>query len=301
VRDRRSLLKSCALGGAALGGAAALAVGGRRSPTTDRREAGTAAGDGPTTALVAGSLLGVATGTEGAAVEAHGSAAVRRLVVNGLRSPDAVALADPRLFAGVDPDPTLFATNALVLAYRPGSEYAGRVERDPLGALTASGVRIGRTDPDRDPLGYRTVMALDLLADRGVDPEAVLGRTSVHPETTLLPTLAEGKLDAAFAYRSMAVEADLPYADLPDRANFSSPAHAAAYAEASYDLDGRRIRGAPIRYAAAARTDAGRAWTRRLVTAGPALRAAGFGVPEGYPTDDAPGPATPSRDGTPGT
>ena len=95
---RRGLLRT---GGVAT----AMAAGGT---FVAGRFVGEAGGSEPT-ALVAGSLLRLATRVPGASVEAHGSAAVRRLVVEGLRTPDAVALADSRLFDGVSGRATLLS------------------------------------------------------------------------------------------------------------------------------------------------------------------------------------------------
>lgn len=277
--SRRSALS--ALGTAVTAGAVGSAVLGT----------GTRAGDGGESgridALVAGSLLRVADAVPGATVEAHGSAAVRRLVVGGARRPDAVALADPRLFDGIARRGTLFATNALVLAYDPDSPGAGAPTGDWRAIIERPGVRIGRTDPERDPLGYRTVMALRLAARRsGVDAGRVLGRSRVFPETGLLNALEAGGIDAAFAYRNMAVQRDLPYVALPDAIDFSDPSNADLYATVSCDVGDRRIAGAPIRYAAAATTAAGERWVERLVTGRRRLRRAGFPVPEGYPARD---------------
>ena len=245
--------------------------------------------DDAASALVAGSLLRVATRVPGASVEAHGSAAARRLVTEGLREPDAVALADPGLFDGVSERATLFATNALVVAYDPASPHAGRLERDWRGALAADDVRVGRTDPARDPLGYRTVMALELAERHGwVDAGSVLDRSAVLPETDLMNALEGGAVDAAFAYRSMAVERGLPAVALPARIDFSDPDRAGTYASASYELDHATVRGAPIRYAAAATTPRGESWVNRLVAARELLESSGFGVPADYPRYDVP-------------
>ena len=237
-------------------------------------------------ALVAGSLQGVAGEVGQASVEAHGSVACRRLLADGVREPDAVALADPRLFAGLAERATCFATNALVVAVAPDSpaaEYATDGDDDWRALLADAELALGRTDPERDPLGYRTVMALRLAAD--VDAEAVLDRTNVLPETGLLRTLEAGGIDAAFAYRNMAVEHDLPHVDLPDAVDFSNPDLADEYAEASVELADRTVTGAPIRYAARARTDRGRDWVRALTSARGTLTDAGFGVPESYPAE----------------
>ncbi|WP_135827021.1 substrate-binding domain-containing protein [Halorussus ruber] len=245
--------------------------------------------DGPTdrergraTVLVAGSLQQIATKVGAASVEAHGSVACRRLLEDGLRDPDAVALADPRLFSGLTDRVTCFATNALVVALREdlADEY------DDWRALVSDSDRtLGRTDPERDPLGYRTVMALR-LADRnggGIDAEAVLDRTNVFPETGLLRTLEAGGIDAAFAYRNMAVEHDLPSLALPDRIDFSNPEFADDYARASVELNDRTVTGAPIRYAANARTPRGEEWVEKLTGAIETLETRGFGIPDSYP------------------
>lgn len=240
------------------------------------------------TALVAGSLLHVARSVPGAAVEANGSAAVRRMVVEGLREPDAVALADPRLLSGVADRATLFATNALVVAYDPASRYADELRADWRSAVRAEGIRLGRTDPARDPLGYRTVMALRLAERRSGLDAAVLDAATVLPETDLLNVVEGGAVDAAFVYRNMAVERDLPYVGLPAAIDFSDPAHAEAYATVSYELDHATIEGAPIRYAATATTDRGGPWVERLVSGRERLAEGGFGVPDGYPRRDRP-------------
>lgn len=276
ARSRRTLLRG--LGGVAgIGGIGALVYG------------ATSAGDESSTpeALVAGSLLRLANRIPDATVEAHGSVAVQRLIHNGMRDPDAVALADPRLFEGISERATLFATNALVIAYAPGSEHATAIEEDWRTAIERDGIRLGRTDPTQDPLGYRTVMALRLAESASdVEPRRVLGNARIFRETDMLNLVEGGKVDAAFAYRNMAVQRDLPYVPLPDEIDFSSPDHADAYSRVSYDLGERTVQGAPIRYAATALTAAGREWIERLVTGEQLLENTGFVVPAGYPRRD---------------
>lgn len=230
---------------------------------------------GAPSALVAGSLQSVASDVSGAQVEAHGSVSCRQFVVDGLRDPDALALADPRLFDGLV-EPTLFATNSLVLAHAPDVTPPA----DWRDAVRDDGVTIGRTDPQRDPLGYRTVLALRLAA---VDADDALPSMPVYPETSILRTLAGGGLDAVFCYRSMAETHDLPYVDLPASVDFSDPALAEEYASVSVEVDGETLRGAPIRYGAAALSDAGEPWVASLVEGRERLEEAGFTVPASYP------------------
>jgi len=241
--------------------------------------------DAGVAALVAGSLLSVASDVPGATVEAHGSLAARRLVTEDARAPDALALADPALFAGLTENVVLFATNALTLAYDPDSAHAGALRDDWTSALRDDEIRVGRTDPAVDPLGYRTVLALRLAARRGlldaVDP--VLANTTPLPETQIARVLDTGKLDAAFVYRSMAAEYGVPTVDLPAAIDFSDPDHAETYGAVSLDIGERTVSGGPIRYGAAALTDRGRSWVRDLTRDADRLRDHGFGAPDGYP------------------
>lgn len=275
---RRSVLRGLGLT-AAVGGVSSLATRGfgfGRATTS-------------ATALVAGSLLELAAQIPGASVEAHGSVAVRRLVLDGLREPDVIAVADPRLLGGLVDRASLFASNAVVLAYHPNSSYAASLEDDWRSALLAEDLRLGRTDPKKDPLGYRTVMALRLAERRsGLEASSVLDDSRVFLETDLLNALEGGRLDAAFTYRNMAVGRDLPHVTLPAAIDFSDPARAATYRTVSVDLGGTKVHGTPIRYAAAPLTDEGTAWAERLVSGREQLQEAGFTVPTDYPRRDAP-------------
>ena len=88
--SRRSFLRKVGAGVVGLSGIlAAGTVGGRLF---------LGGGETVPSVLVAGSLQGVADRVGDASVEAHGSLAARRLVVEGARDPDAMALADPLLF-----------------------------------------------------------------------------------------------------------------------------------------------------------------------------------------------------------
>lgn len=276
--SRRSALRRLGLT-AVVGGTGTLgyAAYGSGEPTATAR------------ALVAGSLLEFANRIPGASVEAHGSVAVRRLILDGLREPDAVALADPRLFDGISRQATRFATNAVVLAYDPDSRFAPALEADWRTAIQRDGIELGRTDPRQDPLGYRTVMALR-LAERayGVAAQSVIDSAGVYLETDLLNVLEGGTLDAAFAYRSMAIQRGLPYVELPDEIDFSNPEFDATYSSVTYDLDGETVQGSTIRYAATALTATGEPWVDRLVAATDQLRGAGFIVPSNYPVVDTP-------------
>ncbi|ELZ23623.1 sulfate/thiosulfate/molybdate ABC transporter substrate-binding protein [Halosimplex carlsbadense 2-9-1] len=258
---------------------------------------GDSGGGRPISVLAAGSLqLAFSEGFRAAVdrpvqVEAHGSVTVARLVAEGRRDPDVVALADTALFDRVLPAEwhAEFATNALVVAHTD-SDAGRRVAEadrwfDPVADGAAS---LGRTDPDLDPLGYRTLFALDLASeyyDRPGLGDALVDPRQVYPETSLLSRFETGDLDAAVVYRSMAEDRGYDYVDLPAEIDLSDPDHAEAYGAVSYDLpDGETVRGAPITYGAVAREDGDRvAETFETLVGGEYLGDHGFVVPEGFP------------------
>lgn len=237
-------------------------------------------------------------------IEAHGSVAVARLVAEGKRDPDIVSLADAALFDG-PLHPTWhveFATNALVLAYNPDTAAGRRLaEAGPEAwyePLLRSEVRLGRTDPDLDPLGYRTLFALDLASRYYEIPDLsprVLEPRQIYPETALISQFEVGAIDAAFTYRSMATARGYAFVEFPREINLSSPAHARNwYEQASYRLpDGKVVRGAPISYASTIRHLRPEVQTVfRRQCRGAYLTAFGFSVPDDYPRihGDAPAP-----------
>ncbi len=163
-------------------------------------------------------------------IEAHGSVEVARLVAENQKTPDIIAVADTMLF-----DSPIharwyatFATNALVLAYDPSTASGQRLEdagRDSwYEVLGSEDVRLGRTDPDLDPLGYRSLFLLDLATDHydtTRDLRAnITHQDQLYPETQLLSQFETGGIDAAIAERSPGVRST------PGRTSRPSPSRA---------------------------------------------------------------------------
>jgi len=301
-RSRRSVLASAAGAAGVVGTAGSAALAGCTTLSGSPE---------PVRVLAAGSLQrAVDDGLREAvdapiALESRGSAALARLVADGQRDPDVLALADVALFDRILDDPwyAAFATNALAVATAdtPGGrrvqDAAAADDRHWYDPLLAADAALGRTDPDLDPLGYRTLFALDLLAAHHDHPdlrEAVTAPDQVYPETALLSQLDTGAVDAAVVYRSMATDHGHPLVDLPSTVDLSDPDRADAYAAATYDLpDGGTVRGDAIEYGATLRApgdDAARGVFEELL-AGDYLDAHGFEVPDAFPrfTRDAPG------------
>ncbi|WP_435184323.1 extracellular solute-binding protein [Halobellus sp. EA9] len=236
-------------------------------------------------------------------VESHGSARVARLVAEGQKDPDIVSVADVALFDGpLDPEwYAEFATNAIVVAYNPETEGGRRVadagREGWYRPILAGAVDLGRTDPDLDPLGYRTLFALDLATGHyGTERDlrtAIPERDQIYPETQLISQFETGSIDAAIAYRSMAVERDYDYLDLPAEIDLSDPAFAESYATSTYELpSGTVIEGGPISYGSTIRRDGPSVRdVFEAHVAGEYLPAYGFDRPDDYPrySGNAPG------------
>jgi molybdate/tungstate transport system substrate-binding protein len=228
-------------------------------------------------------------------VEAHGSAEVARLVADGQKDPDIVALADVSLFESPLRPAWYaeFATNSVVVAYNPETEGGERLaaagpDRWYRPLLTGD-VSLGRTDPALDPLGYRALFVLELAADYyGTDADlraTIPRREQVYPETQLVSQFETGSIDAAITYRNMATARGYDYVELPAEIDLSTPLFAERYASATYELPGGKVvRGAPISYAATVRHESPAVFdTFDRLTTGAYLDAFGLVVPDDYP------------------
>jgi molybdate/tungstate transport system substrate-binding protein len=141
-----------------------------------------------------------------------------------------------------------FATNEISLVYSHNSARAGEVNaRNWHDVLLRKNVRFGRSDPNRDPCGYRTEMLFQLaekhyrlpaLAER---LRAKDGRRFIRPkETDLLVLLEAGEIDYLFIYRSVGLQHGLEVLRLPDEINLRDPEKSALYNTATVQVTGRK-------------------------------------------------------------
>jgi molybdate/tungstate transport system substrate-binding protein len=180
-------------------------------------------------------------------------------------TPDVLALADPDLFpALLEPRFTswhaLFGRNRMVLAYTPRSRFASEIRATNWWEVLARpGVQVGRSDPNTDPSGYRTLLVWQLAGlHYGVpDMEARMLRAApprnVRPrEADQVALLQAGELDYIWTYENLAALMALPYLKLPDAVDLGAPADSMIYARASTRVLGKRagdtitVRGRPI-------------------------------------------------------
>ena len=227
---------------------------------------------GSLVALVENDLGPTFTKASGITVQgrAGGSVALAHMILDGLQIPDVFVSADPgvnRLLLSSAPGPSApwfltVARTTMVIAYSPRSRFAPAFRDVAAGrrawyeVLASPGLRLGRTDPQLDPKGYRTVLMLR-LAERYYQRPGLEARllgapenpAQTFPEEALVGRLESGQLDAGFFYLTEVREQRLPYLAVPDEINLGNPAMARLYAQAAYtDSAGQVRRGAPIVY-----------------------------------------------------
>ena len=200
--------------------------------------------------------------------ESAGSLETARKITELGKIPDVVALADHGIFPQLLVPQHMewyahFARNRMVVAYTDGSRHADVISPENWWRLLQRpDVDVGRSDPDLDPNGYRTLLVLQLAERHYGDPELaerLLARSpprNVRPkEADLVGLLQAGEMDYIWSYESMAQAAGLRYVQLPPEIDLSDPERAAEYATAMVRVPGRTrgdslvFRGEPIVYA----------------------------------------------------
>ncbi len=154
-----------------------------------------------------------------------------------------------------------FASNEMAVVYHESSRMADWIDDSNWHEiLLRDDVSFGRSDPDSDPCGYRTVLTAKLAEIHyGAEglAERLLGKDNEHirpKETDLLALLETNAIDYIFLYRSVAEQHGLEYVILPDEINLKKPELAGLYVEASVEVSGKepgtRItkHGAPMVY-----------------------------------------------------
>ena len=176
-----------------------------------------------------------------------------------------------------------FATNDLVLAYNPDrSMYASEITPENwYEILRRDGVVFGFSNPNDDPCGYRSVMVFqlaefnygddqifdDLILENTAitvseeadgtyyittpeDLQPITEKVDIRPKSVeLVAFVEEGGLDYAFEYRSVAVQHNLSFVDLPLGIDLSAVEYADSYEKVHVELASGNIQtGKPIVY-----------------------------------------------------
>jgi molybdate/tungstate transport system substrate-binding protein len=198
--------------------------------------------------------------------EAAGSLVCARKITELKKPCDIIASADDYvinqlLIPGYTSWSIRFATNAIVLAFQEKSKYSSEI--DSLNwpdILLRNDVTYGRSDPNSDPCGYRSVMTFQ-LAEKYYDRPGLArklmekNRDFIRPKEVDLVALVESNaVDYMFQYRSVAIQHNLKYIELPDYINLGNPDKKDIYRSVSVDVTGSKpgstvtIRGDYINY-----------------------------------------------------
>lgn len=154
-----------------------------------------------------------------------------------------------------------FASNELSIVYHEKSRYASQINAENwVDILMKEEVAFGRADPNADPCGYRSVIAL-LLAEKFYKKPGLAkyimdkDLNYMRPkEVDLVALLESESIDYIFLYRSVAMQHQLKYLILPDAINLKNPALAADYAAVSTEINGKepgkkdRVKGEAMVY-----------------------------------------------------
>jgi molybdate/tungstate transport system substrate-binding protein len=197
-----------------------------------------------------------------------GSLEAARMLIELHKIPDVIALADYQVFANLLMPKYVswyadFAHNRMVLAYTGKSRFASEITtQNWWQVLQRPGVQVGRSDPNLDPNGYRTLIVMQ-LAERYYKQPGLYNRLlaaapprNVRPkEVDLVGILQAGELDYIWSYESLAQAASLSYVQLAPEIDLGNLADTASYAQAVVRVAGRTPRdtlsfeGQPIVYA----------------------------------------------------
>ena len=199
--------------------------------------------------------------------EGHGSIQDANMIIDGQRFPDVfISVGEKPITKLIDNNPSLakwyigFATDELVIAYNPKSQFAADFEKVKTGAvpwyqvLAKPGIRFLRSDPLLDPKGCYTVIATKLAGilyhNSSLSSSILKGERNqdqLRPEELLLTLLETGEADAIPAYKHEVIERGFPFISLPPQINLGDPAFASYYKQASCtQLHGTLNFGKPI-------------------------------------------------------
>ncbi len=140
-----------------------------------------------------------------------------------------------------------FASNEMALVYSDKSKFNKEITtKNWPEILLKNDVFYGRSDPNSDPCGYRTVFALQLaekyFSKTGLANEILKkDKQFFRPkEVDLIALLETNSIDYVFIYRSVAVQHKLPFIILPDSINLGNPELTDWYKTVSTNITGKK-------------------------------------------------------------
>lgn len=138
-----------------------------------------------------------------------------------------------------------FATNKIVIAFQEKSKYASEIDTaNWTDILLRDDVTFARSDPDSDPCGYRSLLVFR-LAERYYKKTGLAAKLGskntefIRPKEVDLVALIESRaVDYMFQYKSVAIQHNLNFIELPDRINLGNPGFNNIYNSVSVEVAG---------------------------------------------------------------
>lgn len=138
-----------------------------------------------------------------------------------------------------------FATNEIVIAFQEKSKYASGISSSNwVDIIMKDDVTFSRSDPNSDPCGYRTLLTFKLAEkfyNRSGLAEKLASKNMdfIRPKEVDLVALVEANaVDYMFQYKSVAIQHNLKYIELPREINLGDSAMNDIYKTVSQDVTG---------------------------------------------------------------
>jgi len=209
--------------------------------------------------------------------EASGSRAAARKITEIKKPADVMASADYKVIDNLMiPDnakfDAQFATNEMVIAFTEKAKYGDQITTENWPEIfLKEGVKVGHSDPNLDPCGYRSMLVTKLAETYYKMPglfdklfgygesyqngEENTAKVIVRPkETDLLGLLEAGMYDYLYIYKSVAEQHHLKYLPLPEEVSLKSAKFSKEYESAEFKINGKKPgewitqKGAPMVY-----------------------------------------------------
>lgn len=195
--------------------------------------------------------------------EASGSRAAARKISEIGKAADVMASADYNVIDNLlIPNHAKFnaqfATNEMALAYTPKAKYANEINSQNWPEIfLKDGVKVGHSNPNMDPCGYRSILVTKLAEEHYKIPglydklfgygdsyrvgEENKNKVVVRPkETDLLGLIEANAYDYLYIYKSVAEQHGLKYITLPKEVSLKDNEFKDFYKTASFDISGQK-------------------------------------------------------------
>ncbi len=195
--------------------------------------------------------------------EASGSRAAARKISEIGKPADVMASADYKVIDNllIPKDAKFnvqFATNEMVIAYTSHSKYADEINSKNWPKIfLKDGVKVGHSNPNMDPCGYRSILVTKLAGKYYKIPgfykklfgygdsykvgEENKEKVVVRPKETDLLALIEAKAyDYLYIYKSVAQQHGLKYITLPKEVSLKDNEFKDFYKTATFKIDGKK-------------------------------------------------------------